>query len=75
MLRAYEELGTFTAHDQGSGIEIAEYRQKLKEGMNEDEEYITFLRTQPLRRTVAVSPGLMPGLGCGKLLWLTPAVY
>ena len=68
-------MGTFTAHYQGNDIEIAEYRQKLTEGMKENEEYITFLRTQFLTRTVAVSPGLMPGLGFVHLLCLTPAVY
>ena len=73
-LRAYEGMDTFRANYQGNDIEVAEYRQKLKAGMEEDEEYIAFLRMQPLRRTVAVSPRLIPGLGCGHLSCLTAAV-
>ena len=73
-LRAYEGMDTFRAHYQGNDIEIAEYRQKLKPGMQEDGEYIAFLRTQPLRRTVAVSPRLITGMGSTHLSCLTAAV-
>ena len=73
-LRAYEGMDTFRAHYQGNDIEIAEYRQKLKPGKQEDGEYIAFLRTQPLRRTVVVSPWLIRGLGSTHLSYLTAAV-
>ena len=73
-LRVYEGMDTFRAHYQGNDIEIADYRQKLKPGMQEDGEYIAFLRTQPLRRTVAVSPSLITGMGSTHLSCLTAAV-
>ena len=73
-LRAYEGTDTFRAHYQGNAIEIAEYRQKLKPGMQKDGEYIAFLRTQPLRRTVAVSPWLITWMGSTHLSCLTAAV-
>ena len=73
-LRAYEGMDTFRAHYQGNDIEIADDRQKLKSGMEEDKEYIAFLRTQPLRRTVAVSPRLITGMGSTHLSCLTAAV-
>ena len=73
-LRAYEGMDTFRAHYQGNDIEIAEYRQKLKAGMEEDEGYIAFLRAQPLRRTVAVSPRFITWMGCTHLSCLTAAV-
>ena len=40
-------MDTFKAHYQGNGIEVAENREKLKAGMQEDAEYIVFLRTLP----------------------------
>ena len=67
-------MDTFKAHYEGNNIEVAEYREKLKAGMQEDAEYIAFLRTQPLRRTVAVSPSLMTGMGSTHLSCLTAAV-
>ena len=67
-------MDTFKAHYEGNDIEVAEYREKLKAGMQEDAEYIAFLRTQPLRRTVAVSPSLMTGMGSTQLSCLPSGV-
>ena len=68
-------MDTFKAHYEGNNIEVAEYREKLKAGMQEDAEYIAFLRTQPLRRIVAVSPSFMTGMGSTHLSCLTAAVF
>ena len=73
-LRAYEGMDTFQAHYQGNDIEIADYRQKLKPGMQEGGEYIAFLRTQPLRRTVVVSTRLITWMGSTHLSCLMAAV-
>ena len=71
VLRAYEELATFKAQYEGNDLDIAHYREKLKEGMTPDEEYIKCLRAQPLRRIVAVRHFCVPALGYMLLGFVT----